>query len=160
MSGRSGSCGRYGSGGVGGFWVVLGWCGAAEGDFQAEFFKFADVVGDLAAGLGAALVVVRAEVLVAHAGVGQQLVVDPELGVAEGDLGFALAAGAGELAVAGAFAGGGLAGPDGGLAGDGGQVLVAFLVPGEAGALAGLVVQRGLPGPGGQVGAGGELGHV
>jgi hypothetical protein len=44
------------------------------------------VVGDLAAEGGLALVVVGAEVLVSHAGVGQQLVVDPELGVAEGDL--------------------------------------------------------------------------
>src|SRR5579859_912207 len=110
MSGRSGSCGRYGSGGVGGFWVVLGWCGAAEGDFQAEFLQFADVVGDLAAGLGAALVVAGSEVLVPHAGVGQELVVDLQLGVAEGDAGFGLAAAAGELAVAGAFAGAGLAG--------------------------------------------------
>jgi hypothetical protein len=51
------------------------------------------VVGDLAAGPGAVLVVVRAEVFVAHAGAGQELVVDLELGVAEGDAGFVLAAG-------------------------------------------------------------------
>ena len=82
--------------------------------------------------------------------------VDLQLGVADGDLGFGLAAPAGQPPVAGAFAGGGLAGGYGGLAGDGGQVLVAFLVPGAAGVLAGLGVQRGAPGPGGQVGAGGE----
>ena len=50
VSGESGGLGRFG--------VVLGWAGSAEGDFQAEFFEFADVVGDLAAGLGAALVIV------------------------------------------------------------------------------------------------------
>jgi hypothetical protein len=43
-------------------WVGSGsWAGPgpAEGDFQAEFLEFADVAGDLAAGLGAALAVVR-----------------------------------------------------------------------------------------------------
>ena len=80
-----------------------------------------------------------------------------QLGVADRDLGFGFAAAAGQLAVAGTFAGGEVAGRDGGLAGDGAQVLVAFLVPGPAGALAGLVVQRGLPAPGGQVAAGGDL---
>ena len=77
---------------------------AGKGDFQAEFLQFADVVGDLAAALGAALVVVGSEVVVSHAGVGQELVVDLQLGVAEGDAGFGLAAAAGELALAGAFA--------------------------------------------------------
>jgi hypothetical protein len=71
-------------------------------------------------------------------------VVDLQLGVADGDLGFGLAAAAGQPPVAGALAGAGLAGRDGGLAGDGGQVPVAFLGSGPAGALAGLVVQRGL----------------
>src|SRR5262249_36102187 len=56
--------------------------------------------------------------------------------------------------------GGGFGGRDGGVAGDGGQVLVALLGPGLSLALAGLVVQRRAPGPGGQVGAGGEPVHV
>jgi hypothetical protein len=43
---------------------------------------------------------------------------------------------------------------------DGGQVPVALLGLGPAGPLAGLVVQRGFPGPGGQVPAGAEAGHV
>src|SRR5690348_8298918 len=110
MAARSGSGTRLWSGGAGRFGVVLGWAGTAESDFQAEFLEFADVVGDLAAGLGAALVVVRPEILVPHAGAGQELVVHRQLGVAEGDAGFGLAAAAGELAIAGAFAGAGLAG--------------------------------------------------
>ena len=115
------------------------WAGdAGEGDFEAEGFDLADVVGDLAAGGGLPLVVIRAEILIAHARVGQQLVVDLQLGVADRDLGFGFAAFAGKAPVAGAFPGLGLAGRDGGLAGDGAQVLVAFLVPGTAGALAGL----------------------
>jgi hypothetical protein len=50
----------------------------------------ADVVGDLPAGGGLVVVVVGAEVGVAHAGVGQQLVVDALLGVPERDAGFGL----------------------------------------------------------------------
>ncbi len=71
-----------------------------------------------------------------------------------------LAAAAGELAVAGALAGLGAAGGDGGPAEDAAQVPVAFLVPGLAFALAGLLVQRDAPGPGHQVTSGGEPGHV
>ena len=63
---------------------MKGWCGsgclvvcsggvrfgeAGEGDFEAEGAELADVVGDLAADVALALVVVRAEVLVAGAGV-------------------------------------------------------------------------------------------
>ena len=48
--------------------------------------------------------------------------VDLQLGVAEGDLGFGFAAAAGQPPVAGAFAGLGLPGGDGGLAGDGAQI--------------------------------------
>jgi hypothetical protein len=106
---------------------VGSWDDAAEGDVEAEGAEFADVVGDLAAGAALALVVVRSEVLILQAGGGQQLVVDLQLGVAERDLGFELAAAAGQPPVAGAFAGLGAAGRDGGLAGDRGQVPVAFL---------------------------------
>src|SRR5581483_2606161 len=116
-------------------------------------------VADLAAGAGVGVVVAGAEVLVAGAGGGQQLVVDLQLGVAEGDAGFELAAAGSYPPVAGAFAGRGLAGWHGGLAEDGAQVPVAFLGSCLAFA-AGLVVQRGAAGPGGQVGAVGEPGHV
>src|SRR5690348_16605047 len=111
---------RYGSGGLGGACLVwIGFGAAAEGDVEAEGAELADVVGDLAADVALALVVVRAEVLIAHAGVGQQLVVDLQLGVPGGDQGFGLAAAAGQPPVAGAFAGLGLADRGGGLAGDG-----------------------------------------
>jgi hypothetical protein len=65
--------------------VGFGFGDAAEGDFESEGAELADVVGDLAVDVAAALVVVRAEVLVPHAGVGQQLVVDLQLGVPSGD---------------------------------------------------------------------------
>jgi hypothetical protein len=105
----------------------LGSGDAALGHFEAEGAEPADVVGDLAADIALALVVVRAEVFIPHTGVGQQLVVDLQLGVADPDLGFGFAAAAGQPPVAGAFAGLGLAGRDGGLAGDGGQVPVALI---------------------------------
>ena len=47
-------------------WVGLG--NAGQGDFEAEGFDLADVVGDLAPEGGLPLVVVRAEILVAHIG--------------------------------------------------------------------------------------------
>ncbi len=94
---------------------------------EAEGTEHADVVGDLAAGAGLAVVVVRAEVLIPHAGAGEQRVVDLQLGVAEGDLGFGLAAAAGQPPAAGAFAGLGLAGRYGGLAEQAGQYRLPFL---------------------------------
>jgi hypothetical protein len=73
------------------------WFGkAAESDFEAEGAELADVVGDLPAGAGLVLVVVRAEVLIPGAGAGQQLVVDLQLGVADRDQGFGLSAAADE----------------------------------------------------------------
>jgi hypothetical protein len=66
-----GLLGRYGSGGLGRARSVgFGFGDAAQGDFEAEGSELADVVGDLAAGVALALVVVRAEVLVTHAGAG------------------------------------------------------------------------------------------
>jgi pimeloyl-ACP methyl ester carboxylesterase len=62
------------------------------------------VVGDLAAGGGLAFVVVRAEVLIARARAGQELVVDLQLGVAQGDLGFDFAPSSGDPPVAGVAA--------------------------------------------------------
>src|SRR5262249_34544270 len=85
-----------GSGGRGACWPCrVGSGDAAEGDFEAEGAEFADVVSDLAAGVALALVVVGAEVFVSGAGAGQQRVVDRQLGVAQGDLGFGFAAAAG-----------------------------------------------------------------
>jgi hypothetical protein len=54
-------------------------------------------------------------------------VVDVQLGVAEGDQGFGFAAAAGQAPVAGALAGLGLAGRDGGLAEQAAEVPVALL---------------------------------
>ena len=62
--------GRYRSGGLGRACPVgFGFGDAAESDLEAEGSELADVVGDLAAGVALPVVVVRAEVLVAHAGV-------------------------------------------------------------------------------------------
>jgi hypothetical protein len=70
-SGPVRACGRYGSGGLGRACPVgFGFGDAADGDFEAEGSERADVVGDLAAGVALAVVVVRAEVLISHAGVG------------------------------------------------------------------------------------------
>ena len=72
----------------------MGFGDAAQGHFEAEGAELADVVSDLPAGVALALVVVSAEVLIPHAGVSQQLG-GLQLGVADGDLGFGLAAAAG-----------------------------------------------------------------
>ena len=67
----SGSAGRDGSGGLGVPWPARFWPGSgdgAQGDFEAEGAELADVVCDLPADAGPALVVVRAEILVSHAG--------------------------------------------------------------------------------------------
>jgi len=66
--------------------------------------------------------------------------------------------GADHALVAGAFAGAGLAGGDGGLAGDGAYIAVAVLAAGVALPGAGLAVQRGAARLGGQTGPGGEPG--
>ena len=75
----SGWCwsGGLGGGLAGGF----GFGDTAEGDFEAEGAELADVAGDLAAGVAPAFVVAGAEVGVAGAGVGEQGVVDLELGI-------------------------------------------------------------------------------
>jgi hypothetical protein len=63
------------------------------------------VAGDLAVAVALALVVIRAGVGIAHARVGQQLVVGLQLGVPGGDACFGLAVSSGQPPVAGAFAG-------------------------------------------------------
>ena len=71
IAGRLGSAGRYGSGGWGVSWSAwFGFGDAAEGDFEAEGAELADVVADLPADLSAALIVVRAEILIPHTGAG------------------------------------------------------------------------------------------
>jgi hypothetical protein len=77
-----------------------------------------------------------------------------------GDACFGRAASSVQPQVTGAFAGLGVAGRHGGLAGDGAQVPVAFPGFGTSLAFAGLVVLRGAAAPGDQVGAGTEPGHV
>jgi hypothetical protein len=84
--GGSGGCGRCGSRAV----VVRAGPGG-KGDVVAEGIDFGEVVPDLAPGLGAFLVVVGAEVVVARAGAGQERVTDPQLGGADSDLGFVIA---------------------------------------------------------------------
>ena len=54
---------------VGAWSAWFGFGDAAEGDVEAESAEFSDVVADLPY-LGAALVVVRPEILVSHAGAG------------------------------------------------------------------------------------------
>jgi hypothetical protein len=85
-------------GGSGGLVAALrGGAGdSAKGDFEAEGAEFADVVGDLPAGVTLALVVVGAEVFIPGAGARQQRVVDLQLGVADGDACFGVAAAAGQ----------------------------------------------------------------
>src|SRR5215469_1154564 len=64
----AGSCGWSGDCGV---LAGPGWLGdAGEGDFVAEAGELAGVVAGLAGGAALVVVVVRAEVVVAHAGVG------------------------------------------------------------------------------------------
>ena len=66
--------GWCGSGGLGrACGVRVGFGDAAEGDVEAEVAELADVVGDLAADVTLAFVVVRAEVGVAHAGLDSSL---------------------------------------------------------------------------------------
>src|SRR5487761_1502486 len=86
---------------------------ALDGDLVAEALEAGGMVADLTVVAAALVVVVGSEVLVPHAGIGQELVVDLQPGVAQGDAGLALAAAAGELPVAGALA---RIGPAGGAA--------------------------------------------
>ena len=67
--------------------------------------ELATMVGDMAVDVALAVVVVRAEVDVARAGVGQRLVVDLQLGVPGGDAGCGRAAPAGQPPMADALAG-------------------------------------------------------
>ncbi len=135
-----------GGSGCGGWLLVRPGGGfAAEGDLVAHGVQGADEAAEPPGGLALVVVPAGAEVLIPHAGAGQQLVEHAHLGVAGGDAGLGLAALAGQPPVPGAFAGTGLAGGDGGLAGDGADVPVAVLAAGLALAGAGLAVQRVRP---------------
>src|SRR5690348_13744818 len=107
---------------------VVGLGGGFEGDLVAEGLELAEVGAHLAAVADVGVVEVRAEVVVAGLGVGQQVPEDHQEGAADGDVGFVLAAAAGDPPVAFAEEGVGAGGADGGLAQDAGQVAVA--VPG------------------------------
>ncbi len=110
--------GRYGSGGLG------------DGDLEAEGLDLADVVTDLPVGVGPALVVAGAEVGVPGLGVLEQVPDDDQDGAGDGDLGFGLAAAAGDPPVALAGEGGGAGGAGGGLAEVAAQPAVALVLTG------------------------------
>src|SRR5215831_4720385 len=138
----------------------MGLCRPGQGDSEAECLDLPDVVAEFAVDIGAGLVVAVAEVGVPGGGVGEQVPDDDQDGAGDGDLGFGLAAAAGDPGVAFAEEGGGAGGADGGLAEGPAQpgVALAFLPgPGTGPGLAGGWAQ---PGPGHQVGGGGEPGHV
>src|SRR4051812_49678278 len=132
-----------------------------EGHGESESLKFADVVADLALGVGAGVVVAGAEVDEVDVLIGEQLPDDGQDGAADRDDGSLLAAAVGDPPVALAEEGVGASGGDGGLAEYPGQVAVA--VPGAGAALrpaGGLAHSGGEVGPGGQVCRGREAGHV
>src|SRR4051812_31877247 len=136
-----------------GWWRSAGWSrsgGGVEGHRVAELLQFADVVPDLALGVGPGGVVVGAEVDELCVGVGEQRPDDDQDGAADCHDGPLLAAPSGDAAVALAEEGVGAGGADGGLAEDAGEVAVA------AGRLArwaagGFVDSGREAGPGGQV---------
>src|SRR6266496_1293660 len=140
--------GRYGSGGRG------------DGDGQAERLELADVVADLLVLVGAAGVVVGAEVGIAGLRVVEQVPDDDQDGAGDSDLGFGPPAAAGDALVAFAEEGRGAGRAGGGLAEVAAQVTVALAFLAVAGPGAGLVGGGAEPGPGDQVGGGGEAGHV
>src|ERR1017187_8351102 len=140
--------GRYGSGGLG------------DGDLEAEGLDLADVVTDLPVGVETSLVVAGAEVGVPGGRVGQQVPDDDQDGAGDGDLGFGLAPAAGDPSVALAEEGGSAGGAGGGLAEAAAQPAVALVLFAGAGAGPGLAGPGAQPGPGHQVGGGGEAGHV
>jgi hypothetical protein len=90
LSAVSTRLGRSGGWGLSGSIAVCAGSGG-EDHVVAEGVELGEVVSGLAGGLGALVVVVGAEVLIAHAGAGQELVVDLQLRVADGDLGFVFA---------------------------------------------------------------------
>jgi hypothetical protein len=94
----------------------LGSGGGFEGGGVAEGLQFPDVLADLALGVGAGAVVIRAEVDEIGVVIGEQRPDDEEDGAADRDDGAVLAAAAGDPPVALAEEGVGAGGSDGGLA--------------------------------------------
>jgi len=74
--------------------------GLGQGDLEGEGLDLADVVAELAVGVGTGLVVARAEVGVPGGWVGQQVPDDHQGGAGRSDLGPGLAAAAGDPVVA------------------------------------------------------------
>jgi hypothetical protein len=124
---------RSGAGSKWGLQLRLG-SGGLEGDLVAERLELADVVALGAIGVVGGVVEAGAEVVEAGVGVSQQLPDDDQDGAADRDDGPLGATAAGDAPVALPEEGVGLAGSDGGLAEDPGQLRVA--VPGGAGAFA------------------------
>src|SRR5712672_1361631 len=96
--------------------VVWGLGVLGQGDLEAEGLDLPDVVAEPAVGVGAGLVVAVAEIGEPGLGVLEQVPDDHQDGAGHGDLGFGLAAAAGDPGVALAGEGGGAGGTDGGLA--------------------------------------------
>src|SRR4051795_13610369 len=147
-----------------GWWRSAGWSrsgGGVEGHRVAELLQFADVVPDLALGVGPGGVVVRAELDELGLLVGEQRPDDDQDGAADRDDGALLAAAAGDPPVALAEEGVGASGGDGGLTEYPGQVAVAVSGAGVALRPAGgLADAGGEAGPGRQVRRGREPRHV
>src|SRR6202034_1154680 len=130
-----------------------------EGDGVAEGFELADVAAGLAVLVGAVLVPVGAEFVVAGVAVGQEVPDDDGDGAGDGDLGSGGSAAAGDAGVPLADERRGAGGAGGGLAEVAAQVGVPGFLPGP-GAGAGLDGAGAQPGPRDQVVSGGEPGHV
>src|SRR6202035_1315599 len=127
------------------WWAGTGLSGLGQGDVEAEGLDLADVVAEFAVGVGAGLVVAGAEVGEPGGGVSEQVPDDDQDGAGDGDLGFGLAAAAGDPGVAFAEEGGGAGGAGDGLAEGGAQpgIAAAFLPgPGAGGGLAGAASWR------------------
>src|SRR3954451_17714392 len=145
-----------------GWWRSAGWSrsgGGVEGHRVAELLQFADVVPDLALGVGPGGVVVRAEVDELGLLVGEQRPDDDQDGAADRDDGPLLAAAAGDPPISLAEEGVGAGGADRGLTEHPGQVAVALAAARLPGRAAGRFVDsRREPRPRGQVRRGSETG--
>lgn len=80
--------------------MLSGGVRGGEGDGQAEGLELADVAGDLAFPADAVVVEVRSEVTEPGFGIGEQVEDDDQHGADDRGHGFALAAAAGQAAVA------------------------------------------------------------
>src|SRR5512133_4386888 len=134
--------------------------GLGEGDGESECRELSDVAASSAVGVGAARVVVRAEILIAGGWVGQELPDDDQDGPGDGDEGLELAAAFDDAPVAFAEEGVGAGGRGGGLAQDTFQVGVSLTGAPAAAGGPGLDGARAELGPRHQVTGGGEPAHV